>query len=213
MAYEKVAEYPDDLKKLIKAINSLPKKIEAFYSKIHVEFVVEMSRILTKGYDNENGMEKDLAQLQAECDQMLQNLLPKDVSAYILKPTEDLDLIKNPAQINPALNRLFELMSLEHLFIHLVKNNPFDFVNYTFRPVVDFAIDADGNIKPVMSSGVELFNRYNIKLERIRICPICEDIYFAKRDDQPACSTQHAGTLRQKKFQSKKKEIKNNDTL
>ena len=65
----------------------------------------------------------------------------------------------------------------------------------------------DGFIKPNKRQFTDIFDENSIPFYRIRSCPICNSIYWAKRTDAEACNKKNCSDiLAQRKYQAKKRE-------
>lgn len=58
-----------------------------------------------------------------------------------------------------------------------------------------YTLDDKGNLRPRISGLGRLFEKYNIPVIRIRSCPICERIFWAKRLDAKSCGTKQCSDL------------------
>src|SRR5262245_13308643 len=69
----------------------------------------------------------------------------------------------------------------------------------------DFSVDRKGLIR-VFSWGELLMALDGLAVSRIRQCEICNERFYAPRDDSRACSEKHTSTLRQREYRKTKGE-------
>jgi len=68
-------------------------------------------------------------------------------------------------------------------------------------------LDKKGNIRPRNSGLIDVFFNYDIPFNRIRFCPICENIFWAKRLDARSCGKkQCSDILSQRNIRIKKRD-------
>ena len=63
-----------------------------------------------------------------------------------------------------------------------------------------------GFIRPDISGLPEVFDKQDIPPERIRKCPVCQNIFWAKRLESPDCSDSHVNTFNAWKTRIRKSE-------
>ena len=50
-----------------------------------------------------------------------------------------------------------------------------------------FVTDGNGNIRPMLTEFAQVFLDYDVPFVRIRLCPICDEIFWARRLDAKTC--------------------------
>lgn len=138
------------------------------------------------------------------CDQ---RIIKKDRTGFIvsdsakdLLPAKIVEYIFDREPVTKSVERFNDLIKAKNLFRHFAELNKkfpdwkniglhFFTVDYQSRQFPIFlGFSDEGFIKPVQSELIELFEKYDIPFFRIRECPDCEKIFWAKRTDAKACS-------------------------
>lgn len=222
------AKCPGELDEILKLVNLLPKNVLSVYENLKEKYESEEQYLNEQTQINPNDIDikMDLTFLFDSYGKKIEQLLPKDVYYYVVgifdTGFKEFTFYNGiTAQIEP-LEKLFELITLKQLLkqIAVLTSLEFEVIHpasrLTFQPLISFGLDVEGNVKSYASPIVEVFSRNNIPLERIRLCPICEDIFWALKVSQDnvereyksnsnACSPSCVNTYRQRKFQSKKR--------
>lgn len=77
---------------------------------------------------------------------------------------------------------------------------PFDYFTGTLT------LDSKGNIRPRLSGFIEICSKYNIPFVRIRMCPVCNNIFWAKKLNAKTCGNDKCSdSLSQRSIREKKK--------
>ena len=211
MRYKKIADCPGELNEVIKLVNSLPKDIDFIYSELKKEFDSKKKALLDAPQTGKTSF--DLIKLPSEYEKKIKQLLPESVYLYTIGIFDtEFDTFSfyqgTFAQLEP-LEKLLELIQLRNLLTATAALKPRDFEvgasgRLTFQPIINFGLSKEGYFKPFSSPIVEIFQRNDIQLERLRLCPICKKIFWAKRTDAPTCLDKKCSN----NFHQKKKRIK-----
>lgn len=63
--------------------------------------------------------------------------------------------------------------------------------------------DENGYLKPCGNEFIKLIEENNIEADRIRVCKMCEKVFWASRNDMKTCNTKCANSLRQKQWRER----------
>lgn len=210
MKYKEVIKCPDDFKRIIELINSLPKDVYLTYSELKKDFDNEKTS-LAERQKTDRQARFDLFSLPYKYNEKIKQLFSESINYYVIGIFEtDFDnLIFNQgtfAQLEP-LEKLLELIALKNLLSQIAKLTLREFdvahpdTRLTFQPLISFGLDENGCVKPFANPLLEIFQRYNLSLKRIRLCPICKDIFWAGRIDAPTCQKKRCSDNFNKKQQ------------
>ena len=100
---------------------------------------------------------------------------------------ESLELVVEEKITETKIKLIKHLGSIKHFYVH-----------------TRFTVNSDGNIKPEENEFTSLFNKYDVSFERIRICPICSSVFWAKRIESSTCSNRKCSN----NFHQRKRRIK-----
>ncbi|CAN5590860.1 hypothetical protein BH18ACI3_BH18ACI3_06900 [soil metagenome] len=189
MGYEKVTEAPKDLKILIDAFNALPDddaKVEAALNEVSLRYNGEFqATVEAKQYEKVPDVgEKYLKQLR--------KFLPK----------EAFSTLEHPGFLNAVFGirrLLIERQVIKQLVYNFWERNEGGFHLKGLGPLT-FA--DDGTVVPV-GRVLTLFSK--ISIERVRICQICDTIFWAKKSNAWSCSPGCATSLGNYKRLAKEK--------
>src|SRR5215471_12452657 len=80
------------------------------------------------------------------------------------------------------------------------KSSRFPITGYEMALKFEFGIDDKSTIKIEAGDARSLLDLDGLDLRRIRRCEICNEYYYAPREDSRACSERHTSTLRQRDY-------------
>lgn len=119
---------------------------------------------------------------------------------------EAIETYGKQAFINTAKNRLYRAFAFNHIMSGI-------------RFSGTLHLDGNGYVRPNLSGLPLILQKEAIPVFRIRICPVCQRFFWAKRLESPACSETHVNTFNAWKTRIRKseaeldKEIKNLEKL
>lgn len=170
--YKETVKCPDELAEIIEMVNSLP---------LNADEVLAIS-------------DKRLYMKSAEFFVALKSLVGRKIAEYCLREN------------SPDLTRYEDLLKAKSLFFHFAEiNEQFPDLSktkeFTQKLVKNFytvdrkkrefptrvALTMDCYVKPYKTALLEIFEFYQIPIYRIRKCPKCKKIYWAKRTDSKTC--------------------------
>lgn len=99
------------------------------------------------------------------------------------------EILRSVGERNQALIRMNE--------ISLLKTTPFDLDLQTYKyDATDFFLgrlvsDEAGNLRPQFPEIINLFLENDISYYRIRICPVCDEVFWARRINSQSCGTKN----------------------
>lgn len=194
--YKEVVKCPSDFNKIIELVNSLPNDLDLIYSELKKDFDNKKKSLAERQHIDRRAS-FDLVFLPDKYGKKIEQLFPENIYLYVIGIFEtDFDELifehGTFAQLKP-LEKLFELINLRNLLTQIAKLTMREFnvghtsTRLTFQPLISFGLDKNECVKPFANPIVEIFERNNLSLKRIRQCPICKDIFWANRIDAPTC--------------------------
>lgn len=221
MKYKEVVKCPSEFNKIIELVNSLPKNLDLIYWELKKNFDNE-TKSLSERQETDRQPQCDLVFLPDKFRKQIEQLFPKNIYCYVIGVFEigfDEWTFENHTQLQP-LEKLSELINLRNLLIHIAKSTKREFEGWqffeqmTFQPLINFGLDKNECVKPYANPIVQVFERKNLTLKRIRQCPICKDIFWANRIDAPTCKNKRCSDNYNKtQSRIRKYENKLNDCL
>jgi len=215
MKNEYARECPKPFQKLINLVNSLPGNADLIYSELKSEYDKEEKSLLEDQATFEARM--DLLSLPSKYEKKIEQLFPRKIFYYVIDILEqDLERLTPysgyVATLKP-LEKLFELITIRNLLMQMAKLTLREFNTFhsapslTLRPLINFGLDTNGCIKSRVNPMVEIFERYDLPIERIRLCPICENIFWLKRIESPNKTTNTCQKKCSNNFRRRKRQI------
>lgn len=217
MNYRRVSRPPEEIARLLSCINAFPEtdKIESILEELEGVLLsfADDDRVI-RSVDPKNGL------IYGE---KVFDLLGKDVFGFMF---EDLYIRHEYFE---AHNRFLGLLSIRTMFLSIAQTNNNFRGNSQDRlirrvnsqngvlefsgPEMRMKITSKGFIKPFTEENIliELFKNFDIPFERIRLCPICQNIFWKARKESPTCSRKCSNNFHQKKNQLKNQLIALNE--
>lgn len=207
---DKISEGSSELNELIEKINLLPKDWEKFLKESRV-FINELELKLRSEMQRRNIF-------FLPCEKYLE-VCPNEVSFYnerfrrlaqqlIEKMGLNLetDALENAQfKIKVLYEQNLTLRNIINIFQQFKEfNNP----NQGFqlnKPLKTIGFNSDTTLELQGFQVIEILKRNNIPIERVRVCPICNDIFWAQRTESPACSPSHVIAVNTGKSRIRKK--------
>lgn len=212
--YKKISDCPESLRRIIEGVNHLPVNADEIRGKL-----IDLAMVATK-LSPDKFMEtsdfyraeiKNLGLEKEVLDYIIGEMPTQIMMGFVVQKFSELELAK------PVLQNIAEMNSAEiekygrKIF---TKNqiNPIGKI-YTFYQKMNgirFSGTLNliyGFIRPQISGLTEVFQNENIPPERIRECPICQLIFWAKRVDAKTCGEKECvKTLGGNEYQSDNKD-------
>lgn len=208
---ENVKDCPKELDELIISINLLPKDWERFLIN---------SQELIKQFDSEIHAAMKQNGIGTVFYWQYSQLCPDAVSTYSKRFRRLIDpklveRMKSKPEVEGITNSQFELRVLyeQNLALRNIINifkqfKEFNNPEQTFmlnKPLQTIGFNPDTTINLMGFRVIEILKTNNIPIERVRVCPICQDIFWAKRIESPACSDSHVIAVNTGKTRIRKK--------
>lgn len=224
---DKISKGSTELNELIEKINLLPKDWEKF---------MQDSGKLIKQFESEIYTAMRKKGIGTVFYWQYSELCPDVVLTYSKKfrqliSPKLVERMKSKPEIEGLINSQFELCVLydQNLALRNIINifqqfKGFNNPEQTFilnKPLQTIGFNPDTTLNLIGFRVIEILKRNNIPVERVRICPICQDIFWAKRSESPACSDSHviavnAGKTRNRKnledFHKQREKLKKLDS-
>jgi hypothetical protein len=187
---------PSELEEIIELVNSLPKNVLSVYKNLKEKYESEEQYLIEQTQINPNDIDikMDLTHLPRKYEKEIKSLFSENIYFYVKGVLEfqfsEINFGVGFDSILEPLDKLFELMKIKWLLTQIAELTSLEFdvlhtaTELIFQPIINFGVDENGNIKPATNPLVEIFNKKNIPLERIRLCPICKDIFWALKVSQ-----------------------------
>ncbi len=192
MKYNKIAECPPELQELIELVNLLPSDLKQF--------------------------ENDLNKLSSQFYQEFQTT-PELYSEVSKNYSQKLASWFNSLKANGFVNQTMEIKRLINNKITLLWfieayqtfkefNNPTQDFNFD-KNISAFSFNEDSTIRLTSFLVVDILIRNKIQIERLRICPICKKVFWAKRVEAQTCrKKQCSNNFHQRKLRIKEYETR-----
>ena len=212
--YKKISGCPNSLRRVIEGVNHLPVDAEGTLGKL-----IDLAMVATKLNPDKFRATSDFYRAE------IKNLgLEKEVLDYIIGEMPTQIMMGFVAQnfnelilAKPILQNIAEMNSeeIEKYGRKIFTKNQINPIGkiYTFYQKMNGVRFSgtlnliDGFIRPQISGLTEVFQNEDIPPERIRECPICRRIFWAKRVDAKSCGEKEcAKTLGGNKYQSEHKD-------
>lgn len=223
---DKISEGLPELNDLIKKINLLPKDWEKFLRESRV-FIETLDLKLLSEMEKQGISILPCSKYLELCpddvlifNEKFRRLAPKLIERMGLNLETD-GLENAQFQIRVLYEQNLALRNIINIFQQFKGfNNP----EQSFvlnKPLQTIGFNADTTLNLVGFRVIEILTSNKIPIERVRICPICQDIFWAKRTESPACSDPHviavnAGKTRNRKnleeFQKQREKLKKLDS-
>jgi hypothetical protein len=216
MKYKKKSEIPEELQNIIDAVNLLPQDLESFeknINELYVQFDREYLEAI-KRHDNRirfgyEPLENDWAKIQLKYNEKLCQIVKSNLLRAINYEPE-----RNSFQ--NAVLRLRRLINEKQTLLTIVdayRTWNFSYDRQTIyppdfnfkKPLIAFSFNPDSTIKFTSFEILELLKINNIPIDRIRICQICRNIFWAKRIESPTCSKRCSNTFNGRKTRIKQR--------
>lgn len=197
---DKISKGSAELNELIKKINLLPKDWEKFLKESRV-FIDRLNLELHSEMQKQEIGFLPCSKFSELCpddvlifSERFRRLAPKLIERMGLNLETD-GLENAQFQVKVLYEQNLALRNIIHIFQQFKEfNNP----KQTFmlnKPLQTIGFNADSTLNLVGFRVMEILKRENIPIERVRVCPICRDVFWAKRSESPACSTSHVNTF------------------
>jgi len=233
----KISECPKELEDLIDSVNLVPGDLEKFESDL-----LELSKQFnTELYGKDNPTKTRMAKLLSEYGKKIRNLISPELEKRIKYTVEQNGFENVVFQLRRLVNerimfrdiiQAFRMWDIDYnrqpygidaeLFKLFTKDFDYDrqlVLKPTFnfsKALSAFSFNQDTSIELLSFRVLEILTRDKIPIERLRICPICKDIFWAKRIEAKTCSKRrcsnnfHQRKLRIKEYEKRlDKEFKN----
>ncbi len=213
MKIEAVRKCPESLRRIIAAVNRLPENTDEI-----------LERLIKLARDVENAdFEEIHANIESYKAKIYNLKLEKEVLDYLIGEMPGAIIFGLVAQnfnelilAKPVLQGIAEInrKEIEQYGKRAFTETPFNkLVNsYAFQEKmrgIRFSVPLDlinGCVRPAFSGLPLIFQKEDIPLARIRICPVCKSIFWAKRIDSPTCSEKCLNTFNQRNTRIRKLE-------
>lgn len=196
--YKKLSICPKQLKPIRDLVNQLPQDLKKFESDL-TEMNLEFNREI------ENSMEK-----YDEMRSRFSNRLYKRISPKLKKYLHEIKaqgFINELIQLQILIN---EKITLETIIKSFEAFKSFNNPNQTFvfdKSIAAFGFNSDSTIQLSSFRIIEILTKNKIPIERVRICPMCKEFYWAKRLDSKTCGkTKCVENLGSAKYRKRNKE-------
>ncbi len=217
-----ISNCPNELKSLLLAFRLLPRDLDGlrkFSNDLESlsEHLNREWREYMNAYDEKDlpnpAIDVDFLKWRAKCDKNIRKLAVSELTEKDVEALEKMN-IKITAQnllwlISEKRILLRIITAFEIWYVDYKRNSPRDF-NFG-ESINTFNFNKDTSLKLAVFSIPEILERKSIPVERIRICPICKNIFWAKRSDSSACSDKDVNAFNSKKSGAKArlKELQN----
>lgn len=184
---DKISEGSTELNELIEKINLLPKDWEKF---------MQDSGKLIKQWDaeiREAGAKDENLPLEFSSNyaKKFRQLIALKLAEKMNRKPEEMGLINSQFELRVLYEQNLALRNIINIFQQFKEfNNP----EQTFmlnKPLQTIGFNPDTTLNLIGFGVIEILKRNNIPVERVRVCPICQEIFWAKRKESPACSDSH----------------------
>ena len=193
--YKKIADCPESLRRIIEGVNHLPVNADEILRRL-----IELAQVAVNSSPGDFYANADFYKTEVK------NLkLDKEVLDYLIG--------EMPSEIMTGVvaQNFNELLLAKPILQNIAEIKP-DAKFYTFYQKmrgIRFSgtlILMDGFLRPSISGLSEVFQNQDIPPERIRECPVCRRIFWAKRLDAKTCGSKECvETLSGKKYHLKNK--------
>lgn len=179
MTYEKISICPPELKELIEPLNLLPpdlNQFEDYLLKLSLEFNAECFENSESSFD--------LMDIYAE---KICGLIHPELVNRINEFKKG-DFINGKCQLERLINEKITLITVIQAFKAFKSfNNPSQTFGFK-KSIAVFSFYKDSTIQLSSFRVIEVLTRNKIPIERVKICPICNEIFWAKRIEAQPCS-------------------------
>lgn len=198
---DKISEGLPELNELIKKINLLPKdwrKFELDSEKLikqwEVEFRVagEQGKILPPTFFLSYGKK-------------FRRLIKPELAKIMERKPEQKGLHNARHEIRVLNEENLALRDIINLFQQFKEYNNPEQGFFLSKPLQIISFNPDSTLELQGFRVMEILKNNNVPIERVRICPICKDIFWAKRIESPACSDSHVIAVNTGKTRIRKK--------
>lgn len=178
MKYQKIAQCPIELEELFQLVNLLPKDVDLLrktLTVLHLEFNQRFNANPEKFRKINNSLEEKIKKLHPE--------LANDIFISI----SDEGFINQKFQIERLINEKKTLRAVIQNYKEFIGfNNP----QATFmldKALTTIGFNQDSTIQFASFRILDILSRNKIPIKRLGICPICDEVFWAKRENAPTC--------------------------
>ena len=223
--FKAVNKLPEDLERFESDLSELSEK----FNKEHLQIIQNHGNRTIYGYDP---LEKDWLKLSKKYDWKLRQIITPEL-ANLIKVTVDRNGFQNVRfRLRRLVNEKKTLRDIVRAYriwdigynrqpygTHAALFNS-DTEDYShekklllqLKPTFNlskalsaFGFNEDTSLELLSFHVLEILTRNQFPIERIKICPICKNIFWAKRTDSSACSDNHVNTFNQSKTRIRKR--------
>lgn len=184
---DKISEGSPELNKLIEKINLLPKdwqKFELDSGKLIKQWEAEIREAGAK----DEILPPDFFSNYAK---KFHNLIAPKLAEKMNRKPEEKGLVNAQRELRVLYEQNLALRNIINIFQQFKEYNNPEQSFMLNKPLQTIVFNPDTTLNLIGSEVIEILKRNNIPIERVRICPICQDIFWAKRSESPACSDSH----------------------
>lgn len=199
---ESVSICPNELKCLMKSVNFLPNDLKRFENDL-MDLSLQFN---DEFYGAKAPLETIILGLLQKYCEKIRSMVSPQMDAKISELLERNDFQNVLFQLHRLINEKITLKTVIQAFETSKEyNNP----NQTFvfdKSIAAFSFSEDSSLEIASFRVIEILTRKKLPIDRIRICPVCKNIFWAKRTESPACSAPHVHTFNTRKTRIKKDE-------
>lgn len=190
---------PFEIKKFDEELSNLFIKLDADLSDYCSEHgkAVNLNQLL---------IDDDIRVLQAKHKQKILKLLPPGFVKGLSLDLEDTDFIKARKIIKKAVDeKLFLLKMMREYFMWNLYCKRELRTRFSFWQAIDnFSFNEDSTLSISRFDVLKAIIKYEIPLERVLLCPSCQNIFWAGRTDTKTCSEKCSEAFRTRKSRNRK---------
>jgi hypothetical protein len=184
---DKISKGWAELNELIEKINLLPKDWEKF---------MQDSGKLIKQWEaeiREAGAKDEILppEFFSNYAKKFHNLIAPKLAEKMNRKPEEKDLLSAQFELRVLYDQNLALRNIINIFQQFKECNNPEGTGALNKPLQTIGFNPDTTLNLSGFEVIEILKRNNIPIERVRVCPICQDIFWAKRKESPACSDSH----------------------
>lgn len=184
---DKISEGSPELNKLIEKINLLPEDWQ--------KFELDSEKLIKQwGAEIREAGAKDRIlppEFSSNYAKKFRNLIAPGLAEKMNRKPEETSLINAQREIRVLYDQNLALRNIINIFQQFKECNNPEGIGHLNKPLQTIGFNPDTTLNIMGFEVIEILQRNNIPVERVRVCPICQNIFWAKRIESPACSDSH----------------------